>query len=74
MKLEFNFNGIATAKQGTKKVKVCEGYVGDKYFIKVFYYDINYDNSSVPQCCKTPSSCKNRECAERMVIRFFNQK
>lgn len=73
MTLEFNFNGIAKAEQGTKKVIVCEGYVGNKYFVKVYYYDTNYDNNSVPQCCKTPSSCKNRECAERMVNKFFSQ-
>lgn len=71
MTLNFDIYGKAKAAQGTKSVTVCDGYDGNKYWVKVLYYDTRYDNSPVPSCCKPMSVCKSRESAERMVNRFF---
>lgn len=71
MKLNFNVFGQAKAEQGTKSVIVYDGYNGNKYWVRVLYYDTRFDNSPIPSCCKPMSICSSRESAEKLVNRFF---
>ena len=80
MTIQFDIFGHARAKQGTKSVYCNEVFVGsrrrERKVVQVFYYDEEYDKISHTRgcCCKSPSYCKSRESAERMVNRFFNEK
>ena len=71
MTLNFDIFGKAQAEQGTKSVYVYDGYTGNKYWVRVLYYDTRFDNSPVPSCCKAMSTCKSRESAEKLVKHFF---
>lgn len=71
MKLNFNVFGQAKAEQGTKSVIVYDGYNGNKYWVRVLYYDTRFDDSPIPSCCKPMSICSSRESAEKLVNRFF---
>ena len=76
MTLNFDIFGTAKAQKGTKRVTVYDGYDGNKYLVKVMYFDEEYDRISHTRgtCCKPMSTCRSRKSAERMVNRFFNER
>lgn len=77
-KIDLNISLIGSTeyKQGSKRIHAFNSYRGNKRIIEVYYYDEEYDRTSMTKgcCCQSPTFASTEAGALRQINKFFNAK